>query len=141
MSTTTTLSIANVHVPALDIDAQAEQRHGHKVSGTGRQERRIVAALIAHLGAAGFRPVFVNDGEELTAVHDAKSAMELVFNLDQASLRFQRDLGPIHGLGAVHGVLLVLGNGVDIVSDWNYTRGDFDGFDAAMNAFDAERFA
>lgn len=38
----------------------------------------------------------------------------------------------------LHGVFLVLGEGEDIVSDWNFTEGDPDGFNAAMEAFDAE---
>ena len=59
--------------------------------------------------------------------------------LDEASLRFRRVYG--EGTGRtmdprVHGVFLVLGNGEDIVSDWNYSTGDPDGFNTAMEAFD-----
>ena len=60
--------------------------------------------------------------------------MEHVFAVDESSLRFQKP-----GFN-VHGVLLVGGNGVDIISDWNYTDGDPDGFSACMDAFDAEQF-
>jgi len=127
-----------VTVPDLEIDKLHEQ-HGHLISAKGRIERRIVAALCAHLQARGFEMVNVYDGEETTAVSTAKEAMELIFNLDEASLRFRRVYG--EGTGRtmdprVHGVFLVLGNGEDIVSDWNYSTGDPDGFNTAMEAFD-----
>lgn len=121
-------------VPALDHDAMMERRFGQTVSPNGRLERRIVANLIAHLKRAGFRPYEVYDGEEQTKVKDAKSAMEVIFNLDEASLRMRKGKHE-------HGILLVLGNGIDIVSDWNYTDGDPDGFSAAMQAFDSEQYA
>lgn len=118
-----------IQVPELDHDRMMKERFGHEVGARGRLERRIVAGLCAHLEAAGFAPHSVYDGEEETRVSNAKEAMELVFNLDEASLRFAK---PGH---REHGVLLVLGNGEDLVSDWNYSKGDCDGFDAAMEAF------
>ncbi len=119
-----------VEVPELEHDAMMLARFGHRVSANGRIERRIVAALVAHLAAHGFQPVKVWDGEEEITATDTKAVMELVFNLDEASVHFARPDG------FSHAVLLVLGNGEDIVSDWNYTRGDTDGFSAAMDAFD-----
>lgn len=123
-----------VEVPALDHDALMLSKYGVKVSPNGRLERRIVANLIAHLAAAGFAVVGVYDGEEESPAADAKAAMELIFNLDESYVRFTKD-------GAMRGVYLVLGNGIDIVSDYSYAEGDADGFDAAMQAFDAEAFA
>jgi hypothetical protein len=38
-------------------------------------------------------------------------------------------------------VLLVLGNDMDIVSDWNYSEGDADGFNAAMEKFNVDLYA
>ena len=35
---------------------------------------------------------------------------------------------------AEHGVLLIGGNGVDVISDWGYSTDDTDGFNAAMEA-------
>lgn len=141
-------------VPALDIDKRLGHPHAR-----GRCERRIVAALIQHLDARGFVVSSVFDGEEVHVVDDAKAtaalgtligrtqaAMEWVFNLDEASLRFRhrsidreadektRD-GPRGWTDAEHGVLVVLGNGEDCIADWNYTEGDPDGFDKAMDAF------
>jgi hypothetical protein len=119
-----------MRVPTLDIDREMLDKYGRKVSPNGRLERRIVAALCEHMTARGFNLDTVYDGVETTHVHTVKAAMELIFNLDEASLRFK------HPLYKAHGVLLVLGNGEDIVSDWNYTTGDPDGFNAAMEAFD-----
>ena len=36
---------------------------------------------------------------------------------------------------------ILRGNGVDIVSDWNYDHDDPDGFDTAMAVFDARQYA
>lgn len=124
----------NINVPDLDHDAYMLAHHNRKVSPNGRLERRIVAALCAHLGAHGWIPHTVYDGEETTSVTNTKEAMELIFNLYEASLRFCKD-------DSVHGVLLICGNGIDIISDWNYSRDDKDGFNAAMEAFDAEQYA
>ena len=95
---------------------------------SGMIERNIVSALIKHMRKRGFNLHSVYDGETETPVNTETEAMELIFNLDEASLRF----GPS---GAWHGVLLVMGNREDIISDWNYAVNDADGFDAAMNAF------
>jgi hypothetical protein len=125
-----------VIVPELDIDAWFLAR-GTKVSPNGRLERRIVANLIAHLEAKGFEVVGTWDGEAAEKVSSAKEAMEFIFNLDEVSLRVGRK-----GSGKdEHGILLIMGNGIDIVSDWNYYSTDRDGFNAAMEEFDAEEFA
>lgn len=122
--------------PALDIDALMKSRHNVDVRPEGKLERRIVWNLIQHLGAAGFQVEAVNDGEEITeTINDPKAAMELIFNVDYAGLGFARQGGKRHT------VTLVLGNGIDIVSDWNYGNGDPDGFNAAMDTFDAEQYA
>lgn len=131
-------------VPALDHDDMMLVKFGQGVSAEGRLERRIVWNLCAHLEAAGFQVYRTFDGEEMRYPKTAKGAMELIFNLDEASLRF------IHvsciqlkknKSSYEHGVLLVLGNGIDIISDWNYTEGDPDGFSAAMDKFNAEDYA
>lgn len=129
--------------PALDIDAMMLEKYGQGVSPEGKLERRIVWNLCAHLEAAGFQVYRTFDGEEMRYPKTAKGAMELIFNLDEASLRFipvscsqLKDKWKYE-----HGVLLILGNGIDIISDWNYTEGDPDGFSAAMGKFDAEDYA
>lgn len=126
--------------PSLAHDKMMFERFGSVVSPNGRLERKIVAALCQHLKGFGFLPTTVFDGEETTAVETAKDAMELVFNLDEASLRFQlhKDGDRSKPMFKQHGVLLVLGNGEDIISDWNYMQGDHDGFNAAMESFNVD---
>jgi hypothetical protein len=123
-----------VTVPSLDHDAMMKKRFGHEVSAVGRRERRIVANLIAHMEREGWKVQGVHDGDGFDKAEDMKAAMELIFNLDDAGLYFEKS-------GAEHRVLLILGNDLDIISDWNYSEGDADGFNAAMEKFDVEQFA
>jgi hypothetical protein len=151
MTTTITAAGLTVTVPELEHDRMMLAKFGHAVQPRGRLERRIVAALIAHLDAYDFMPTYVHDGEDTTRVTNAKEAMELIFNLDEASLHFQpkrtevlparEDMRGYTGFDNEHGVLLILGNGVDVISDWNYGERDLDGFNKAMEAFNAEDFA
>lgn len=134
--------------PALDHDAMMAKRFGTVVGGSGKVERRIVWNLMSLLQANGFRPTGVFDGDDFTEVADAKAAMELIFNLDEASVRFapsyatdlEHDEENRFFDPREHGVLLVLGNGVDCICDWNYTEGDEDGFNRTMDAFNPEAF-
>lgn len=122
-----------MQVPELDIDKRMLDRYQRKVGVRGRLERRIVANLIRHLDEAGFPVRAVDDGEECTDVDLAnpmKAAMELIFNLDDCIVFFRP--------GVRNWVRLVLGNGIDIVSDWCIASKKFD---EAMNAFDPEKYA
>ncbi len=123
-----------VQAPALDHDKMMKAKCGQEISATGRRERRIVANLIAHMERAGWKVQGVHDGDQFDKADTAKGAMELIFNLDIARLYFEKG-------AEEHGVLLVLGNDMDIISDWNYSKGDADGFNAAMEAFDTDQFA
>jgi hypothetical protein len=145
-------------IPELDIDKHMQ---GSTPLSVGcKLERRIVWNLLKHLEANGWKVSCAFDGDDWYtkpsadapvlsdsetdtggAYLSAKEAMEVTFNLDEVSLRFTKQ-EPRAGLHQPeHGVLLVLGNGIDIIGDWNYSEGDEDGFDAVMDAFDAERFA
>lgn len=148
------MKIAHVMTPpALEHDALMLARYGMGVAGTGKLERRIVYNLMRHVEANGFRMYAIYDGEETTKVVGAgglledkdaqseariKAAMELVFNLDEVSLRFRAKAGSGQIANREHGVLVVLGNGEDCIADWNYSEGDADGFNAIMEEFDAE---
>lgn len=121
--------------PELDHDVMMLSRFGSKVHPEGRLERRIVWNLFAHLEEKGFQVARVYDGEEFMKVKTPKDAMELIFNLDEVSVRVNKIARPEHG------ILLILGNGIDVLSDWNYTIGDPDGFSAAMDEFDPEDYA
>lgn len=104
-------------------------------------ERRLVRDLIRHLYVHGFVVFRTFDGEEFEYPVGTKATLDFVFNLDEVSLRFIPKAAYTllkdwrrKAKAQEHGVLLVLGNGTDIVSDWNYYADDRDGFNAAMNA-------
>ena len=102
-----------------------------------RRERRIVWNLIHHLYQnGGWTVARVEDGETRPKVTSAKAAMELLFNLDDAWLGFSNTTSK-----RTHYVRFVFGNDMDVISDWNYSEGDPDGFDAAMNKFNVEAYA
>lgn len=118
-------------VPKLEIDARiAAIRREPTVMLTARQklERKIAWNVLHHVVKAGFELRGVYDGEEYTKVSTPLEAMEQIFDLDEASVRVRKP-----GFKE-HEILLILGNGEDIVSDWTYTDGDPDGFSAAMDA-------
>lgn len=135
LAATHTIGDLTFEVPALDHDAMMLARFGHTVGPIGLIERRVVAALCAHLAKHDWKPCEVNDGDDRTTVKDAKGAMELIFNLDDAWLTFAKGKHR-------HWVRLVMGNsGWDVINDWSFSQGDADGFNKAMEAFDAEKFA
>lgn len=115
--------------PKLEIDALMLRDFNRSVSATGRIERQIVWGMFRFLKANGFHVVGVHDGEQLEKVSTPKAAMEVIFNLDDSRVLVQK---PGH---KSHVILLIAGNGMDIISDWGYTEGDPDGFNAVMDAF------
>lgn len=123
------------NAPDLDIDKVLYNR-GRPMLPHVRREWRIVWNLIKHLNASGWAVVKVYDGDEYTHTVSEKQALEVIFNLDDAQVGFKKE-GPTK----THYVKLVLGNDLDIISDWNYSEGDPDGFNAVMEKFDAEVFA
>ncbi|ARV77156.1 hypothetical protein SKUL_57 [Pseudomonas phage Skulduggery] len=117
-------------IPALKIDKLLHR--GERLDGRSKVERRIAWNLMLWLQHKGFTVVNIDDGEEDTAVNNPLDAMELIFNLDEVRLEVASNTG------GRHTILLVLGNGVDMIADYGYSSGDPDGFDAAMQAFEAE---
>jgi hypothetical protein len=99
-------------------------------------ERRIVWNLLRHLKANGWRPVIVDDGEERHSVESPEAAMDAIFAVDDSSLIVKRE--GVHGKR--HRIVLIGGNGIDMISDHSYAEGDPDGFLAVMEAFDTEAF-
>lgn len=149
--------LKEIKVPQLDHDAMMLERFRTHVTENGHLERLIVASLISHMAEKGFLVTGVWDGEDFHEANNAKSAMEAVFSLsDEASLRFVLAEGfdrekhekqrviTVKNRNAYapkeHGVLLVIGNGEDIISDYNYFKEDSDGFDAAMKEYSVENF-
>jgi CheY-like chemotaxis protein len=119
-----------IQPPALDIDAKLG-RPGAK----GMLERRIVFNLLSLLKAAGYSVTSVWDGEEEAPATDEKSAMETIFNLDEAIVRFKSETGSKHWL------YLVLGNGEDVLSDYGMPRGKKDRFAETLDGFDGLDYA
>lgn len=127
-------SVAETGFPALEIDKVLYK--GQDMHLRAKNERKVVFALLTHLLGKGFRLVSVYDGDDQQAVSTVQAAMELIFNLDESHVWFQKE-----GFNK-HYVFFVMGNAEDaseVISDWNYTVADPDGFDAAMNAFEPEK--
>jgi len=96
-------------------------------------EWRNVRRLLNFLKRNGWLVSGVWDGEEMEHPATVLETLALVFNLDESSIRMSKDGGKTD-----HGILIVLGNardGSEVVSDWNYSEGDADGFDALMDRF------
>lgn len=117
-----------IEAPDLRIDKRLAAHYG-PLRPDQKLERKIVANLIHFLSDKGFRLTHVDDEEENVPVGDAKEAMELLFDLDESQLVFQKSGHKPHW------VLIVLGNGADCVADYSLLRDDADGFDAAMDEF------
>jgi hypothetical protein len=147
--TTKTKAYQWTEAPALEIDAAIAniRRDGRppltaedaarQLHARSRVERFVAWNLVHYLSLRDFNVIATFDGDAREQPATIKAALELIFNLDEVSVRF-RKIGtrPDGKRWPEHGVLLVLGNdGWDLVSDWNYTEGDADGFNATMDAF------
>lgn len=86
-------------------------------------EKQIVTKLIEMLDEAGWKLKWVSEEDFELTVKDSKEALETIFDLEQPSIIFQKN-------GRTHGVLLIPGNGVDIVSDYSFNPSD--DFDAVL---------
>src|SRR6266487_503056 len=128
------------NAPALDLD-KVLYKHG-PVPPHIIRERRIVWNLLKHLIKAGFKPINVDDGGETTHLSNVpmfamKEAMELIFNLDEAHVLFL-PISKLKPKAIAQWVFLVLGNDLDVVSDWSLLPKGRDDFNAAMELFNAE---
>ncbi len=90
-------------------------------------ERAIVTDLLAHLDSKGFKFSKLHDGQDYEQPADP---VEYLMNLDDAIFEFTGPNGTTH-----HWVRLIRGNGRDIVSDYGYTIGAGDGWNAAIDEF------
>ncbi|WP_443698609.1 hypothetical protein [Pseudomonas sp.] len=133
MTTPTAAPFTAVAAPELAIDKLLYR--GNPVPANGKLERRIAANLLAFMASKGWNVCTVFDGDELVPVVTALDVMELAFDLDEVQLTFT------NAAGNEHRAVLIMGNGIDIITDWGFTVGDPDGFNAAMEGFDAEDYA
>ena len=92
-----------------------------------REERRIVRKMIRKLAAEGWTLDAVNDGEEILTGLTLTQAMRYIFDVDLSYVYFK---GPA---GQRHYVMLVCGNGEDIISDYSFTQND-DVFSKVMDS-------
>jgi hypothetical protein len=105
---------------------------GRSVPARCKLERRIVWNLISHMKRNGFLPSSVWDGEEAVMTKgDAKAMFDAVFSVDDSTMRFRKN-----GTGEKRGVYIVLGNGIDCISDYSAPEDTTDGFAAVVDAFD-----
>lgn len=124
-------------------------------------ERRIVQQLLRHMAARGWVPYCNDDGgAHVYCVANEAAAMKTVFSVDESRLHFipasvaascppkgtankdaRKQWRENFADASCHAVLLICGNGEDIISDWSFADGDADGFNAAMEAFDSEKAA
>ena len=96
-------------VPRLDIDEQFKAR-GWRPSARHLVERQIAWHLLHNLlERFPDESISIYDGDEdVPCGRDPVAAMELIFNLDESLVR----------IGGRNWVLLICGNGTDMVSDY-----------------------
>ncbi len=91
-------------------------------------ERRIVKHFTTILQRHGFKPEAGYDPDEEKWEPLAGSVWAFVNQYDDAWIAYR------HKDGGVRRVLFILGNGVDVLSDYTYTPGaEDDGFEAATD--------
>lgn len=100
------------------------------VHANGKLERRIVAGLLVTLRRAGMPCTSVDDGgDENVRVNTDQEALDAIFAVDVAHIH----VGELDEIGrGTHGIMLVLGNGEDILSDWS---GGENAFSKLVDAF------
>jgi hypothetical protein len=89
-------------------------------------EAKIVRSLIRDLKAEGWiaTSVYTDMHED---VRTETQTMDCVFSVDESTITFSKD-------GKRRGVLVVLGNGCDVIADYNVSRDESDGWNALMEA-------
>lgn len=87
-------------------------------------ERKIVRKVVRTLKAAGFVPVKVWDSQEYVDAVTETEVLDAVFAVDDSTIHF----APATDLEdwGHRGVYIVLGNGIDCLSDWHCGDSDFD---------------
>lgn len=95
-------------------------------------ERRIIRRLLRDLYTAGWHVSYIDDGgDEPVYVKTRQEAHSAVFAVDESRVYFK------HGTGEdapEHGVFIIAGEGWSLITDWSYSKGDPDGFDAIVTA-------
>jgi heme-degrading monooxygenase HmoA len=97
-------------------------------------ERLIVSKLIDVAAEHGWKPHSVWDSEEEVRARTKAEALDAIFAVDESTLRF---VHPDNGTRQ-RGVLIVLGNGIDVISDYSCPEqaNDLGKFVPMMEAFE-----
>ena len=119
-----------VRIPAPTLEADSWRQ---KLGRTQTLERTVVANLLAHLEANGWKPVMVFDSEENVPATTAQAAMNAIFAVDDSRLYVSNGTER-------YWVYLVCSNGVDIITDNSYSADGSDNFEMVMDAFDPLEF-
>lgn len=115
-------------IPNLKID------EGKELASDQKDARRVVAVLIGYLEGKGFTVYGVDaDGNGFVKASTHKDAMELVFSSVACHLCVK------NAKGKKYWVLLIVGDGENIVANWKYSRFDPDGFNAIMDVYNPYR--
>lgn len=96
-----------------------------------KTERAIVRMLLHGLKSAGWNATYVDTGDDISpyvAVRTETETMDQVFSVDTSTITFE------NAAGNRHGVLIVLGNGIDTIADYSHAQDDLDGFGVAVDA-------
>lgn len=126
--------MAKAPVPYIRVDAPNLAINGGKIPHNTRLvEQRIAANLFACMAANGWTVKAVDDFDQVESMSSPDQAMELIFDLDMSKVHFTDGT-------ETHQVLLVCGNGVDLIADYSYQKDDADGFEAVMDSFNADEF-
>jgi hypothetical protein len=95
-------------------------RHAPCARRRAELEYDVICAVIRSCTRAGFALDSIAS-DDYTNVRTARAALELIFDLDECTLRFRRKGDKS---GRLYGVLLVMGNdGWDVVSDHTWDGG------------------
>lgn len=94
-------------------------------------ERLIVGGLIDMALAEGWDLDSVYDSEEHIATPTKQEAMDAIFAVDDSTVRFRKNGSRLRG------VLIVLGNGDDVISDYSYPEADPEGWNGLMERVSA----
>lgn len=105
-------------------------------------EHAIVRHLLVTLRRAGFHAVCVWDSERYVRARTQEEVLNAIFEVDaDVTLHFGIGHDPEGTWGAM-GVMLVQGNGLDLISDWHNAPEDFDrAVWKAVDALEEDRHA
>lgn len=102
-------------------------------------EEKMVRGLIRGLKKAGYTPDCVYDGGEYVHGKTETATMDTVFSVDKSTITFEGEGSTQHD-SRRFGVLIVLGNGVDCIPDYNVSRNNVDGWNATIERITDELY-